>query len=188
MVLRRVGIAAAMLGLVFAAPAWSQAQNGGMPGEACLSSAESRDLFVADKLVAPFGVMREAGRATQAEAIDILLCRAQGTLVYDVTLLDQQGRVFHRLMNATTGAAMPSQPPAGPSSPPRPAYQAQRPAPDFESGPGRGFAPNDYFGPRFRLNMFPGQRPGPYGFPGPRQGAPFYPGARPGERVPGQME
>ena len=69
----------------------------------CLSSPETRDLFVANKLVPPLRVMREASRVVQGEAIDIQLCRAQGSLVYDVTLLDREGRVVHRLVSAANG-------------------------------------------------------------------------------------
>lgn len=78
----------------------------GVPPLACVSSAETRDLFVANKLVQPFRVMREASKAEQAEAIDIQLCRAQGLLVYDVTLLNRVGRVVHRLINASNGALL----------------------------------------------------------------------------------
>ncbi len=75
---------------------------------ACVSSAETRELFVADKLMPPFRVLREAARVAQAEAIDIQLCRAQGALVYNVTLLDRDGRVIHRIVSATNGAAFTS--------------------------------------------------------------------------------
>lgn len=71
---------------------------------ACVSSAETRDLFVSDKLMPPFRVLREAARVAQAEAIDIQLCRAQGALVYNVTLLDRDGRILHRIVSAANGA------------------------------------------------------------------------------------
>ncbi len=72
---------------------------------ACVSSAETRDLFVADKLMPPFRVLRDAARVAQAEAIDIQLCRTQGSLVYNVTLLDREGRILHRIVSASNGAA-----------------------------------------------------------------------------------
>lgn len=91
--------------LTLSGVASSQTRNEGPLALACVSSAETRDLFVANKLVQPFRVMREASKVAQAEAIDIQLCRAQGSLVYDVTLLDREGRVVHRLVSASNGAA-----------------------------------------------------------------------------------
>lgn len=95
----------AMSTLMLSGIASPQTRRDGLPVLACVSSAETRDLFVTNKLVQPFRVMREAASAAQAEAIDIQLCRAQGSLVYDVTLLDRDGRVVHRLVSAANGAA-----------------------------------------------------------------------------------
>lgn len=78
---------------------------------ACLSSADTRELFVTAKLVPPVRVLREAARNAQAEAIDIQLCRMQGLLVYHVTLLDRDGRILHRIIAASSGAALPGQGP-----------------------------------------------------------------------------
>lgn len=90
--------------LISGGPAWPQARPESLLPLVCVSSAETRDLFVANKLVQPFRVMQEAAKAEQAEAIDIQLCRVEGALVYDVTLLGRSGRVVHRLVNASTGA------------------------------------------------------------------------------------
>ncbi len=182
MAMHRVAIVVTLFGVVFAVPAWCQIQSEDMSREACLSSGESRDLFVADKLVPPIRVMRETARNQQAEAIDIQLCRTQGMLVYDVTLLDAQGRVLHRLVNAVTGVLLPGNP-ARPAIPPRPA-QAPRPQvkvyPDFDE--------DVPVGRRFRPDFFQGPRSGPYMLQGPRPGNRFFPGPRPGERGPGEME
>lgn len=93
-----------LTGLVVAGSASAQTRNEGPLVLVCVSAEESRDLFVADKLVSPLRVMREASRVAQAEPIDIQLCRAQGALVYDVTLLDREGRIVHRLVQAANGA------------------------------------------------------------------------------------
>ena len=99
-------VVAALLTPLVAGSAASQMSTEPLPRLICLSAGETRDLFVADKLVQPFRVMREASRITQAEAIDIQLCRTQGALVYDVTLLDRTGRVMHKLVSASNGAAL----------------------------------------------------------------------------------
>lgn len=169
MALRRVATVVLLLCVASAVPAWSQ-QSGGTPREACLSSAESRDLFVTDKLVQPFSVMRDAAQSVQAEAIDIQLCRVESILVYDVTLLNQAGQVFHRLINAATGAPLPSPPQStDPGPPPRP---MPRPGggPDIYVVPGPPPGGGGYLGPRFGPRIFPGPRPGRLFYPAPRGG------------------
>ena len=68
-----------------------------------MSSGESRDVFYSNDLVPPIRAMREASQDARAEAIDIQLCRNGATLVYDVTLLDDDGRVLHKLVAASNG-------------------------------------------------------------------------------------
>jgi hypothetical protein len=142
-------------------------------------------LFVANKLIQPFRVMREAARGTRADAIDIQLCRLQGALVYDVTLLGPEGRILHRLFSATNGTVVNGRPAAEPGRaeperpPPRPGFAGPPEGfplrPGF-MGPPRRFPPGPGFiGP-------PGRFPGRPGFMGPL----FLP--RPGERRPGAGE
>ncbi len=176
------------------------------PPLVCVSSAETRDLFVANKLIQPFRVMREAAHAVRADAIDIQLCRLQGALVYDVTLLGPEGRIIHRLISATNGTvvngrpmAEPGRPLAGPGRsgppegvPPRPGFvgppEGLPPRPGF-AGPPEGLPPRPGFmGP-------PGRFPGRPGFMGPPRRFPGRPGfmgppllPRPGERRPGAGE
>lgn len=105
---RAMKLAAAVLAIsasLWSGPAWPETRVEGPPVLVCVSSAETRELFVSARLVPPFRVMREVARNAQAEAIDIQLCRAQGLLVYNITLLDRDGRVLHRIVNASTGAA-----------------------------------------------------------------------------------
>jgi len=83
--------------------AWCQDRPEEPQPLACVSHAETRALFFEKKLVPPFKVMHAAAVLSQAEAIDIQLCRFQATLVYDVTLLSRDGRVVHRLFAAATG-------------------------------------------------------------------------------------
>ncbi len=146
------------------------------PPLVCVSSAETRDLFVANKLIQPFRVMREAGRATRADAIDIQLCRLQGALVYDVTLLGPEGRIIHRLFSATNGTVVNGRPMAVPGRAESP--EGPPPRSGF-AGPPEGLPPRPGFmGPREGLPPRPG-------FMGPREGFPPRPGfAGPPEGLP----
>lgn len=76
----------------------------------CVPPARARELFFDEKLVPPIRAMRQAAILADSEAIDIQLCRFKGALVYDVTLLDRDGRVVHRLMSAVTGAPLGGHP------------------------------------------------------------------------------
>lgn len=151
-------LAATLSALLLCVPASrGVAQNGsGPPQITCLSPVETRSQFMANRLVPPVRVMRQSALANNAEAIDIQMCRFNGTLVYDVTLLDTEGRVLHRLIGAFDGAPMG----------PRPGFPGG--APQGSGGFGNG-------GP------YPG--PGPYGGPPFGGGGPGGPG--PGRVGPG---
>ncbi|MBE7203926.1 MAG: hypothetical protein INR70_39875 [Parafilimonas terrae] len=133
----------------------ARAQNGpGARSLVCLAPAETRNLFLANKLVQPFVVLRDAARAVRAEAIDIQMCRFNGALVYDVTLLDGEGRVFHRLVGATDGTPVGPPPGGDPSS-------------RSVDGVYRGASPDE--GPH---GNGPGDRGGPWGGDGPGRSGP----------------
>lgn len=72
----------------------------------CVAPAKARQLFFEKALVPPIRAMRQAAAGAGAEAIDIQLCFFRGALVYDVTLLDRNGSVTHRLMSAATGGPL----------------------------------------------------------------------------------
>ncbi len=72
----------------------------------CVGPARARELFFEKGLVPPIRAMRQASAASGAEAIDIQLCWFHGVLVYDVTLLDRNGPVTHRLMSGATGETL----------------------------------------------------------------------------------
>ena len=73
---------------------------------ACVRPERARELFFEKGLVPPIRVLRQAAAVAGSEAIDIQLCWFLGGLVYDVTLLDRDGPVTHRLVSATTGAPL----------------------------------------------------------------------------------
>lgn len=72
----------------------------------CIQPAQAHELLIEQKFVAPFRALREAIRAGQGEAVGVQLCRLGEAFVYDITLLQRDGRVSHTLVNARTGAAM----------------------------------------------------------------------------------
>jgi uncharacterized membrane protein YkoI len=70
---------------------------------ACTSPGQAHEILIQQKLIAPFRALGEAKRADQAEAVGVQLCRLGDLFVYDVTLLQRDGRVNHSLVNARTG-------------------------------------------------------------------------------------
>lgn len=72
----------------------------------CVGPERARQLFFEKGLVPPIRAMRQAAASAGAEAIDIQLCWFRGELVYDVTLLDRNGSVTHRLMSGMTAAPL----------------------------------------------------------------------------------
>ena len=100
---------AALIGAVLAlscGPALAQAPPQEPQPLACVRPERARELFFEKGLVPPIRAMRQAAGAAGAEAIDIQLCWFENGLVYDVTLLDSDGPVTHRLVSATTGAPL----------------------------------------------------------------------------------
>lgn len=69
----------------------------------CASPSQAHELLIQQKFIAPFRALAEAVRASQAEAVGVQLCRLGEAFVYDVTLLQRDGRVSHSLVNARTG-------------------------------------------------------------------------------------
>lgn len=72
----------------------------------CVGPAKARELFLDRGLVPPIRAMRQAAAASGADPIDIQLCWFHDTLVYDVTLLDRNGPLTHRLVSGTTGTPL----------------------------------------------------------------------------------
>ncbi len=102
----RAGLVGALLTFVWCGVASPQTTLDGTRVLACVPSEATRDLYLAKKLMQPARVMREAAAAARAEAIAIQLCWFGGALVYDVTLLQSDGRVTHRLTDAATGVPL----------------------------------------------------------------------------------
>jgi uncharacterized membrane protein YkoI len=84
----------------------SAAQADGDRVRGCMSPAQAHDILIQQKLIAPFRALGEAMRAAQAEAVGVQLCRLGDLFIYDITLLQRDGRVSHSLVNAHTGTVV----------------------------------------------------------------------------------
>ena len=69
----------------------------------CYSRAETRERIHAERLAEPFAVVKSTAGALRAEALGARLCRSQGALVYEINLLDRNGRIIHAVVDAATG-------------------------------------------------------------------------------------
>lgn len=69
----------------------------------CMSTVESRDIIVGQKLLDPFQCMRETALRHQAEALGARLCRLGDAMLYEVKLLTQSGHVQKVLVDAVSG-------------------------------------------------------------------------------------
>lgn len=92
-------------GLVLLALSATPAAAGGE--RLCLSREESRERIHAERLAEPFGVVRSTAGAMHAEALGAKLCRTNGNLVYEISLLDKNGRVVRATVDAATGRLRP---------------------------------------------------------------------------------
>jgi hypothetical protein len=101
---------AALFGAVLASRVGAAAAQPLPPDEPqpllCVGPGKARRLVLDQNLVPPIRAMRQAAAASGAEPIDIQLCWFHGALVYDVTLLDRNGPMTHRLMSGMTGAPL----------------------------------------------------------------------------------
>lgn len=93
-------VAAASVALAFAGQA---AYADGDRVRGCMPPGQAHDILIQQKFIAPFKALGEAVRASQAEAVGVQLCRLGDTYVYDIILLQHDGRVSHTLVNARTG-------------------------------------------------------------------------------------
>jgi hypothetical protein len=83
-----------------------------VPGRAegerlCFSREESRERIHAERLAEPFNVVRSTAGAMHADALGAKLCRTDGNFVYEINLLDPNGRVVHATVDAATGRPRP---------------------------------------------------------------------------------
>lgn len=69
----------------------------------CYSRTETRERIHAEGLTEPFAVVKSTAAALRAEALGARLCRSDGAFVYEINLLDRNGRIIHAVVDAVTG-------------------------------------------------------------------------------------
>jgi hypothetical protein len=69
----------------------------------CLNAAETREMVKSRRLIEPFAALKSAGAQRKAEALSAKLCRTGDEFVYEITLLNRDGRLVHVEMEAATG-------------------------------------------------------------------------------------
>ena len=69
----------------------------------CLNAAETREEVKARHLIEPFAALKFAAGQRKAEALSAKLCHIGDDFVYEITLLNRDGRIVHVEMGAATG-------------------------------------------------------------------------------------
>jgi uncharacterized membrane protein YkoI len=92
---------------------------------ACLNAAETRELVKSRHLLEPFAALKFAGAQRKAEALSARLCRSGDDFIYEITLLNREGRLAHVEMEAATGKIA--------SRPPREPHEAHEPHESHET-------------------------------------------------------
>jgi uncharacterized membrane protein YkoI len=70
----------------------------------CLSQGEMREVVASGSVIAPVNATRAAqAQSPGAEVTRVLLCRQGGGYVYEITLLQRDGRVVSVAVDAATG-------------------------------------------------------------------------------------
>lgn len=101
MILRVVGLCLILAAATAAEMTAACAAEDG--GRQCYSRAETRERIHAEGLTEPFGVVKSTAAALRAEALGARLCRSDGAFVYEINLLDRNGRIIHAVVDAVTG-------------------------------------------------------------------------------------
>ena len=83
--------------------ALGQAGAGEARNRQCLAPAETAAAITEFKLVRPILAMRAARQQFGAEPLGVKLCRWGLDYVYEIALLEHEGRVVHAFVNAVTG-------------------------------------------------------------------------------------
>jgi hypothetical protein len=111
MVCRAVGCCALMASAAAIAAEAEPPRTGAKP--VCLNAAETRELVKSRRLLEPFAALKFAGAQRKAEALSARLCRTEDDFIYEITILNREGRLVHVEMEAATGkiAARPPREP-----------------------------------------------------------------------------
>ncbi len=69
----------------------------------CLSVQQARETITLNKLAEPFRVTTFVAHHFQAETLRVKLCRRKDEFIYEISLLQRDGRVIRVYVNAVTG-------------------------------------------------------------------------------------
>lgn len=69
----------------------------------CLSTAQTRVTIEAHGLIDPFACMRAAARDMNGEALGARLCRREEAFIYEISVLQPDGRLVRLFYDAATG-------------------------------------------------------------------------------------
>jgi uncharacterized membrane protein YkoI len=69
----------------------------------CLNAAETREEVKSRRLIEPFAALKFAAAQRKAEALTAKLCHVGDDFIYEITLLNRDGRIVHVEMGAATG-------------------------------------------------------------------------------------
>jgi hypothetical protein len=90
----------------------------------CLNAAETREMVKSRRLLEPFAALKFAAAQRKAEALSARLCRAGDDFIYEITLLNREGRLAHVEMEAATGKIA-----SRPAREPHETHESHEPAP-----------------------------------------------------------
>ncbi len=74
-----------------------------VPERACLTATQAREKIALHKLAEPFRLMKDAAHRYQAEALRVKLCRRKDEFIYEISLLQRDGRVIRVFLKASNG-------------------------------------------------------------------------------------
>ncbi|QGM96336.1 PepSY domain-containing protein [Methylocystis parvus] len=73
------------------------------PRRQCFSTAQTREKIEAHKLTDPFVCMQAAAREHGGEALGARLCRLEEFYIYEISVLQPDGRIVRLMFDAATG-------------------------------------------------------------------------------------
>jgi uncharacterized membrane protein YkoI len=73
------------------------------PKSICLNAAETREEVKTRRLIEPFAALKFAAAQRKSEALSARLCHTGDDFIYEITLLNRDGRITHVEMEAGTG-------------------------------------------------------------------------------------
>ena len=93
----------AVMASASASAAEAEPPHAAAPKSICLNAAETREEVKTRRLIEPFVALKFAAAQRKAEALSARLCHTGDDFIYEITLLNRDGRITHVEMGAATG-------------------------------------------------------------------------------------